>query len=159
MNISQEKLKTFEDEMDRWMRDKSIDLRKSCNDKDLEILKRLDVKYESPLCSEFEFGILLRRVYDYYDFEKLKNKKNLTNNEKRLLDDFINEQTLWEECVRKGYMTKVGEQKKLTDTGVSEVDYKILLTKLENINFNIKLQKKIRRIEKKQQQQQKILNA
>lgn len=149
MNISKEEEKEFDQEMKRWMLEKTVDLTKNCNEKDFETLKKLKVEYENPLCSEFQFGILLRRVYEYYDFEELKNKDKLTYYEKNLLEDFLWEKALIKKCVRQGYLRDEQEEKKLEDVGISKEEYKMLLTKLENINMEIKIKKQIRRIEKK----------
>lgn len=149
MELTQEQIKEAEEEFDRWKKEKIVDLRKKCGSKELEILKKLDVQYRSPRCSEYEFRILLGKVYDYYDFEKLMRKEELNYKEKEILENFLDEQEMKKEWEDEGYTTSVEIQKKLEDTGVSEEEYKELLIKLENIYLEIKVQKKIRRIEKK----------
>lgn len=146
MYMNKKEDKEFSDEMDRWIKEETIDLNKYCNDKELEILRKFG--YEKNLYSEFHFGNLLCRIRDYYNYEELKNKKELNCYEKKLLEEFIFDQLLTKKCVKKRYVKDIKEEKKLEDVGVSEKEYKMLLAKLEIINCEIIRQKQIRRAKK-----------
>lgn len=135
-------------EMDRWMLEKTIDLTEKFDSKDFEFLKKLKVECKNKQCSEFEFGVLWREVYLYYDFEELKNKKNKKYYEEKLLEDYLDQCDIMEQGVRDGHLTGIIEQRKLEGTGVSEEEYKMLLTKIENIKLEIKIAKKLRRMER-----------
>lgn len=65
-----------------YYEEKIIDLCKSLNEKNFEILKKLGVTVESTVCSAYEYEILKAQVLQYYieddyDEEDLKYVKSL----------------------------------------------------------------------------------
>lgn len=149
-NMSKEDYIGSTKEIDKWMYEKTINLRKICNDKDFENLKKLGIKCKNLVCSEYEFAVLLIKMYEYYDYEKLKRKEKLTSKEERILDEYIYEQSLREKDVKKGYITSEIEERSLDGTGVSLEEYEKLLSKLDTRNMEIKLQQEIRIIERRE---------
>ena len=141
----------------KWFYEKKIDLSRYLQDTDFETLNKLGLNLEEKQCSEFDFGILLRRVYEYYDFEELENKKQLSSEEESLLEVYRREKEFNEEEVREGYLTQTHKLKNLQNTDVSREEYKELLKKIMTIENKIKLDKKIERLEKKKKKYEKLL--
>ena len=143
----------------KWFYEKKIDLSKYLQDTDFETLNRLGLKLKEKPCSEFDFEILLRRVYEYYDFEELANKKQLSMEEELLLEIYRREKEFDEEQVKEGYLTKTHKLKNLQNTDVSKEKYKELLRRIMNIENKIKLDKKIERLENKKKEYEKLLKV
>ncbi len=140
-----------------WFFEKKIDLSKYLQNADFETLNKLGLNPEEKQCSEFDFGILLRRVYEYYDFEELENKKQLSSEEEVLLEVYRMKKESNEEGVREGYLSQTHRLKNLQNTDVSKEEYKELLKKIMTIENKIELDKKIERLEKKKKRYEKLL--
>lgn len=140
-----------------WFYEKKIDLSKHLQNADFETLNKLGLNIKEKQCSEFDFEILLRRVYEYYDFEELENKKQLSREEELLLEVYRREKEFNEEEVKEGYLTETHKLKNLQNTDVSKEEYKELLKKIMTIENKIKLYKKIERFENKKKEFEKLL--
>ena len=54
-----------------------IDIMKELSNKSIEVIKKLGIKLENKVYTEYEFDILEREVSDYYEYEEMEDKSYL----------------------------------------------------------------------------------
>ncbi len=125
--------------------EKTINLKEYLDENDFDVIKLLHIKLKSSMCSEFEFKLLMYDLFEYYDFEKLKKSNELSEHQKYLLEQFEANIEFEKQLYSEGIIKEVYKRKSFRGTGVNEQRYEETLSKIEYINYCIKIDKVIDR--------------
>ena len=129
---------------------KIINLDNCLLEEDFALIEALNIKIKDKMCSEVDVKQIQFKMFEYFNFNELEKRNNLSSYERYLLNEYHKEMCFQKKLYQDGLIIGLHKQKNLKITGVNEEHYKKTLVKIICICYWIDINRDLKRNIKKE---------